>query len=1005
VQLPLVREAIFLASPNLVEHLDAWRSMAAGQNARRIELTLARYASRMCARPTPFGLFAACTVGQIGDATDLRLATLQHATRSSRLDMDYLGLLSRWIRGERLYDFETRVYANSTIRYRNGRVVFIATGTQSRLRRYSLEAAETSAALKSVLDAAFSGAPLFALQDVLVRAGAEPAEATTFLHSLVEADLLIPDCEPRVTGDSATDAFLSAIARVPAAAGVVSALKTAEEALRQLDAKGVGDGNPIDRYEAIVESLRSLPIAVDPSRLFQVDVVRQGECLTLGAKTAGEMLRGAQLIQQLIPPFADPLADFVERFVQRYDREEVPLLVALDEDLGLGESVIPDSGAGGASPSTRGNGEKRNLAFERILASKVASALEQGLHEIAFSPSEIATAAGRDRPQLPGAFCVQAAIGMRTTDAGGHDDPDVHVMGMLGPSGATLLGRFAHADPALREGVENHLRAEEALQPDAIFAEVVHLPQARVGNVLCRPALRRYEIPVLTLGDSSRATSIALSDLRVAVVDGQIVLRSHAHGRQVIPRLTTAHSFLNAQNVNVYRFLCALQQHGTRFSQGWQWGELGLLPHLPRVRLDGIVVALERWRLGEALLQGLLSLDDREAFWAIQDERRKASWPRLIALVEADNQLLIDLDNPLSVATLCNEVKGEREAIVREVFPLPDVTGHSGGDRAYAHEVVVPYVLAAPLRTPANVHPREAPQHPREARSIPPGGEWLFVKLYTGSAESDNVLRSLIRPFVAAMRESGLISSWFFIRYADPDTHLRIRFRGAPSALAGEVLPQLRQWCIPWFADRRIWRIQCDTYEREIERYGGVEATGLAEALFAADSDAVLAILNDSQGAGGGVRRDLAAHLGVDRLLADAGLAINERRRLMLASDRLQAAYAKPERRHAYGTAYREFRKELEPGVLLLESAPDVASLPPTQRALVERSRCTRPILGEASALFRTRGNLTGWDDALLSYAHMHLNRIRRLRDIDTEAKVYDHLARCYQSLDARRAA
>ena len=65
-----------------------------------------------------------------------------------------------------------------------------------------------------------------------------------------------------------------------------------------------------------------------------------------------------------------------------------------------------------------------------------------------------------------------------------------------GPSGANLLGRFCHADPDLLANVAEHLREEEALDPDAIFAEVVHLPEGRLGNVLLRPVLRPRRDPV-----------------------------------------------------------------------------------------------------------------------------------------------------------------------------------------------------------------------------------------------------------------------------------------------------------------------------------------------------------------------------------------------------------------------------------------------------------------------------------------------------------------------------
>src|SRR5262249_32256171 len=139
-------------------------------------------------------------------------------------------------------------------------------------------------------------------------------------------------------------------------------------------------------------------------------------------------------------------------------------------------------------------------------------------------------------------------------------DFQVLLQGVSGPSGARLLGRFCHADPELCKFVEQHVRAEEALEPDARFAEVVHLPEGRLGNILARPILRAYEIPYLGAASVPAERQIPVTDLRVSVVDGQIVLRSGRLGKRVIPRLTSAHNFHLSQGI--YRFLCALQSQG-----------------------------------------------------------------------------------------------------------------------------------------------------------------------------------------------------------------------------------------------------------------------------------------------------------------------------------------------------------------------------------------------------------------------------------------------------------
>ena len=88
-----------------------------------------------------------------------------------------------------------------------------------------------------------------------------------------------------------------------------------------------------------------------------------------------------------------------------------------------------------------------------------------------------------------------------------------------------MLGRFCHGDELFERHVAEHLRAEESLQPEAIFAEVVHLPEGRVGNVLLRPVLRGYEIPYLGLSGAASEKQIPITDLRVSVVGDRIVLR------------------------------------------------------------------------------------------------------------------------------------------------------------------------------------------------------------------------------------------------------------------------------------------------------------------------------------------------------------------------------------------------------------------------------------------------------------------------------------------------
>src|SRR5213083_1134107 len=52
-----IRDALFIASPDLDESLEVWIREPESERGQRIERAIVRYFSRMAGRPTPFGLF------------------------------------------------------------------------------------------------------------------------------------------------------------------------------------------------------------------------------------------------------------------------------------------------------------------------------------------------------------------------------------------------------------------------------------------------------------------------------------------------------------------------------------------------------------------------------------------------------------------------------------------------------------------------------------------------------------------------------------------------------------------------------------------------------------------------------------------------------------------------------------------------------------------------------------------------------------------------------------
>ena len=128
-------------------------------------------------------------------------------------------------------------------------------------------------------------------------------------------------------------------------------------------------------------------------------------------------------------------------------------------------------------------------------------------------------------------------------------------------------------------------------------------------------------------------------------------------------------------------------------------------------------------------------------------------------------------------------------------------------------------------------------------RSFILGDEWLYYKVYCGVHTSDLVLEELISPMTEKLFAEKLIHEWFFIRYNDPDPHLRLRFKLLNVKKIGLVIDIFNRYVLPYVQASLIWKIQTDTYTRELERYGA-RTMQFSEKLFFYDSKLIINALS-----------------------------------------------------------------------------------------------------------------------------------------------------------------
>lgn len=1000
----LVKAALHVASPHVAGLLEnrarGHADEAGSERLTRLVSTLANYILRMAYRPTPFGLFAGVTTLAIQKRTELALPAAESYRQHSRLDIVYLAQVCNTLeRDEEIRD-RLRFRRSSGAYQVAGQVRLAEVETLEggdEVRRFHLTSFDANAALCSVLDRAEGGATIDGLADFLVTEfpDLDRDDARGFVGQLVDEQLLISELEPNVTGPDAFDSIVERLSDLAPDVPAVELLQRVGKRLRRMGRGSVSAS--LADYRRASDELSQLPVPV-PAKYLHVDLYKPASDAALGSGLVRAVRDGIQLMHGLCPTAArSDLSRFVAEFRERYGDSEVPFMQALDEDFGVGfgraapeQTELSPLLAGldlAPRSSTTAEWKDRDARLLRLLDT----ALRQRQPAIALTQQDIDDLSTDDVRPLPDALAANVTVLAASAEAIDRGDYKLLWHGAFGPSGALYFGRFCHGDPHLLDCVRRHLQQEARHNPDAVYAEITHLPQTRIGNVICRPSLRSYEIPYHGGSGVPPDRRISVNDLRIRVQDDRVVLRSAALDCEVIPRLTTAHNAAQAE-LGPYRLLCALQTQGVCHWLNWDWGVLESATYLPRVEAGRLILARARWRLDEQMSASISGKDAGQLMRSVARLRTDLGLPRWVQVVQADRLLPLDLDNVICVESLRRYAVRQPVLDLTELLPAPDSLCVSAPEGRFNHELVIPFVRPA---TPA---PSSARQVPASTPRFVPGSEWLYAKAYLGHSQAEQLLRTGIADFVRRERAQDSFDSWFFIRFADPDFHLRLRFRGEPGRLLG-LWDRFRDSLQSAIDDGRIWRLQLDTYDPESDRYGGEQSIGLAEQCFEADSDAAIELLclvedDDS------LRWQVTA-MSVHRLFDDLAIPLPDRiRQLEAMRTQLLTEYdLGASANRLLAGKFRELRAIVE-SVLSPEHGDDLVAH--ARLVLDDRSRRLRPVGSELHRLSRAGLLSRSVDRIALSLAHMTANRLLRAAARAQELVLYDILIRSYNGALAR---
>ena len=286
----------------------------------------------------------------------------------------------------------------------------------------------------------------------------------------------------------------------------------------------------------------------------------------------------------------------------------------------------------------------------------------------------------------------------------------------------------------------------------------------------------------------------------------------------------------------------------------------------------------------------------------------------------------------------------------------------------------------------------------RVQRTYLPGSAWLYFKIYTGVVTADKIIAGEIYKFIGQLKIKGLISKWFFIRYAEPDFHLRVRVRVKDVSGIGTVILLFHAIMKRLEARNLIWKVQIDAYQRELERYHEklIEDT---ESLFYVDSEYTVRIIQKILVHKEDYRWMIAFKM-IDSLLSDLLFTVEQKLNLM---ERQSAAFKKEFEfdefnTKQFNTKYRDCMKIINK---VIKEKEDVDKpLKQMTDDIHRRSADLKPVF--STIIQKSKKNGIDYLTLPGHYIHMMLNRLFYEKARMHELIIYDFLRRYYASEIAR---
>jgi len=862
----LLKEPLAIASLDSYHAINRLTSLDSSKTSEQISSTLLKYYIRLSTRPTPYGAFSGLAVGNFAETSDICVSEIAHHTKRARVDMEWLyGVIQKMesnyeIRALLKFKFNDFVFENGE-RLEKLNKTFLELNSEENESSTTIRNTRQVKIVKKISQIPISFSEI--LQNLSEKnPGVSQERIKAFINQLIDNEFLISELRPPLINTDTLEYTIHILEKISFNCEVkkfLLLLKDIKEDIDQYNLKPIGSGSHF--FESIISKMKNI---YECKNYLQIDTKLGMDSNQLSYQVKQDLEEFVSAMVRITPQYrkSAEYAHYISLFLEKYGYETtVPVLELLDPDKGLGAPSYYLRGAN-RSVAPRQSQSLKEERLDSVIRRKFAQSLKTKQETIEIDDQDIQYISGNEiqdeyTDQLD---FLQSFELLLLAHPGNAKDTEGGFSVTLAPVFASngigkTFGRFRDMFSEQETmSLSNELTKQKEIFSDYVVAEIAEVPElGRTSNVSMNISDYDYQIMLSTNGCEGKK-QLSINDLYIGVDRriNQFFIKSKSLNKKV---LITVSSMLNPlSGSNAVRFL-------REISSVYRFDIVNTISKIinidyeycPRIVYKHVIIRPETWIISKDILN--LVNESREEFYQkFIQFRRKWNVPRYVLLTEFDNRLLLDLENPLHVNEIYAIVKKENARIIKlaemtcdfDAYAAKDGHGHS-----YVTEIVVPFVLSNNTVEPKSKNEyiftksdigKNALQVTTGERILIPGqDDWFYFKLY-GCSKRKNELIAYLYDKLESLIGSHKIRQYFFIRYSDPEKHLRVRVRSEKN-MKYVVFDELIQLFGQFRSAGLISEIVVDTYEREIVRYGGRSLIENAEKYFFYDSRIVMKMI------------------------------------------------------------------------------------------------------------------------------------------------------------------